>query len=89
MKRVEKISIDEHPDEDNTNLEDRQEAATLFNADKESNSAITFAMDVNSFYRNPTTIANTSNATAKIELQLHLLYKELEHERSEREKLEK
>jgi len=43
------------------------EVNTLLNVDKESNGAATFVTDASSFYRNPTTVANTSEATAKIE----------------------
>jgi hypothetical protein len=55
----------------------------------DSTSAVTFVTDATSFYRNPSTVANTSEATAKIELQLQFLAKELELERYKREKLQK
>ncbi len=42
-------------------------ATTLLNVDKESNGAVTFVTGASSFYRNPTTVANTSEATAQIE----------------------
>ena len=44
------------------------EATTMLNVDKDSASAVTFVTDATSFYRNPSTVANTSEATAKIEL---------------------
>jgi len=43
------------------------EATTLLNFDKKSNGAVTFVTDASSFYRNPTTVANSSEATAQIE----------------------
>jgi len=58
----------------------------LVKFDVDSASAITFITDTSSMMRNPSTI-NTI-ASSKLELQLNFLAKQLELERSRREKLQ-
>eukprot|EP00353_Schmidingerella_taraikaensis_P016517 CAMPEP_0185605382 /NCGR_PEP_ID=MMETSP0436-20130131/3996_1 /TAXON_ID=626734 ORGANISM="Favella taraikaensis, Strain Fe Narragansett Bay" /NCGR_SAMPLE_ID=MMETSP0436 /ASSEMBLY_ACC=CAM_ASM_000390 /LENGTH=77 /DNA_ID=CAMNT_0028236559 /DNA_START=952 /DNA_END=1185 /DNA_ORIENTATION=+ len=65
---------------------DVDEIQPLVKFDVDSASAITFITDTSSMMRNPSTI-NTI-ASSKLELQLNFLAKQLELERSRREKLQ-